>query len=163
MDDFKQMLPLVAAVCNPGLRERHWVKMSEIAGQDLTPAPVSCPYACMPSPCVVHTLLSIQLIYMYVCTYICAFHKYHYTYIRMYICTYVLLIILLHVHMRSQYCYIHTYVHCFMSIHTYVCTPASFHIHTLLSLVHNTKRNCYICTYVHQIEFCSGFEPIPVH
>jgi dynein heavy chain len=41
VDDFKQNLPLIAAVCNPGLRERHWVKMSEIAGQDLTPGPDS--------------------------------------------------------------------------------------------------------------------------
>ena len=41
MDEFKQHLPLLSALCNPGLRERHWVKMTEIAGQELKPSAVS--------------------------------------------------------------------------------------------------------------------------
>ena len=40
MDDFKENIPLISALFNPGLRERHWVKMSEIAEQDLTPTEV---------------------------------------------------------------------------------------------------------------------------
>ena len=37
VDEFKEHLPLLAALFNPGLRDRHWEKMSEIAGQDLRP------------------------------------------------------------------------------------------------------------------------------
>ena len=37
MDEFKEHLPLLSALFNPGLRDRHWEKMSEIAGQDLRP------------------------------------------------------------------------------------------------------------------------------
>lgn len=37
VDDFKEHSSLIAALFNPGLRERHWVKMSEIASQDLKP------------------------------------------------------------------------------------------------------------------------------
>lgn len=37
VDDFKEYLGLIAALFNPGLRERHWDKMSEIASQDLKP------------------------------------------------------------------------------------------------------------------------------
>ena len=40
MDDFKENIPLISALFNPGLRERHWEKMSEIAEQDLTPTEV---------------------------------------------------------------------------------------------------------------------------
>ena len=40
MDEFKQHLPLLSALCNPGLRERHWVRMTEIAGQELKPSAV---------------------------------------------------------------------------------------------------------------------------
>lgn len=41
MDDFKELQGLVAALFNPGLRDRHWEKMSSIAGQDLHPTEVN--------------------------------------------------------------------------------------------------------------------------
>jgi len=41
VDDFKEHLQLIQALFNPGLRERHWDKMSEIAEQDLKPTEVS--------------------------------------------------------------------------------------------------------------------------
>ena len=31
---------MISSLFNPGLRARHWEKMSEIAGQDLTPTEV---------------------------------------------------------------------------------------------------------------------------
>ncbi|XP_074055006.1 dynein axonemal heavy chain 12 isoform X7 [Macrotis lagotis] len=34
---FKENIPTVTILCNPGLRARHWQEMSEIAGFDLTP------------------------------------------------------------------------------------------------------------------------------
>ena len=34
---FKKDVPLIATLCNPGIRERHWHKMSEICGRDITP------------------------------------------------------------------------------------------------------------------------------
>lgn len=37
VDDFKEYLGLIGALFNPGLRERHWEKMSQIANQDLKP------------------------------------------------------------------------------------------------------------------------------
>ena len=37
VDDFKEHLTLIGALFNPGLRDRHWEKMSEIACQDLKP------------------------------------------------------------------------------------------------------------------------------
>eukprot|EP01135_Chromosphaera_perkinsii_P000898 Nk52_evm61s152 gene=Nk52_evmTU61s152 len=35
--EFRVHIPLLAVVCNPGLRERHWTNMSELTGQDITP------------------------------------------------------------------------------------------------------------------------------
>ncbi|CAH8298254.1 unnamed protein product [Schistosoma turkestanicum] len=35
--DFKENIPIIAILCNPGIRKRHWDAMSEIAGIDLTP------------------------------------------------------------------------------------------------------------------------------
>ena len=43
VDDFKEYLGLIAALFNPGLRERHWDKMSQIANQDLKPNEVEAP------------------------------------------------------------------------------------------------------------------------
>ena len=40
MDDikeFKKDVPLISILCNPGIRERHWHKMSDICGRDITP------------------------------------------------------------------------------------------------------------------------------
>ena len=33
----QEIVPVISIMCNPGIRERHWSKMSEIAGFDLTP------------------------------------------------------------------------------------------------------------------------------
>ena len=33
----QEIVPVISIMCNPGIRERHWAKMSEIAGFDLTP------------------------------------------------------------------------------------------------------------------------------
>ncbi|XP_071484907.1 dynein axonemal heavy chain 12-like [Diadema antillarum] len=35
--EFKEYIPTIAILCNPGIRPRHWSKMSDIAGFDLTP------------------------------------------------------------------------------------------------------------------------------
>lgn len=32
---FQAYTPLIAAVCNPGLRERHWAAMAEIVGFEI--------------------------------------------------------------------------------------------------------------------------------
>ena len=40
VDEFKEHLPLIASLFNPGLRDRHWEKMSELADQDLKPTEV---------------------------------------------------------------------------------------------------------------------------
>ncbi|CAH8538598.1 unnamed protein product [Heterobilharzia americana] len=34
---FKENIPVIAILCNPGIRKRHWDAMSQIAGKDLTP------------------------------------------------------------------------------------------------------------------------------
>ena len=34
---FKEYIPVISILCNPGIRERHWVKMSAIAQKDITP------------------------------------------------------------------------------------------------------------------------------
>lgn len=33
----QEYIPLIGTLCNPGLRERHWKQMSEIAEIDITP------------------------------------------------------------------------------------------------------------------------------
>ncbi|XP_045065490.1 dynein axonemal heavy chain 12 [Coregonus clupeaformis] len=35
--DFKEHIPMVSILCNPGIRARHWVQMSDIVDYDLTP------------------------------------------------------------------------------------------------------------------------------
>ncbi|XP_055503511.1 dynein axonemal heavy chain 12 [Leucoraja erinacea] len=35
--DFKEVVPIVSILCNPGMRPRHWSQMSEVVGYDLTP------------------------------------------------------------------------------------------------------------------------------
>lgn len=35
--NIKVQLPLVAVICNPGLRERHWQDMSDLVSKDLKP------------------------------------------------------------------------------------------------------------------------------
>eukprot|EP00049_Salpingoeca_infusionum_P016530 m.339145 g.339145 ORF g.339145 m.339145 type:complete len:4022 (-) comp16092_c0_seq1:259-12324(-) len=37
VDVFKENVPLIQAICNPGLRERHWDQINELVGFDLTP------------------------------------------------------------------------------------------------------------------------------
>ncbi|XP_063446016.1 dynein axonemal heavy chain 3-like isoform X5 [Mytilus trossulus] len=37
IDKFKQHLPILSTICNPGIRERHWQRMSDIVGTDIRP------------------------------------------------------------------------------------------------------------------------------
>ncbi|XP_033109939.1 dynein heavy chain 3, axonemal-like isoform X2 [Anneissia japonica] len=37
IDKFKQHLPILSVVCNPGIRDRHWERMSDVVGFELKP------------------------------------------------------------------------------------------------------------------------------
>ena len=37
LDEFKKNIPVIGILCNPGIRDRHWDKMSEIAKRNLKP------------------------------------------------------------------------------------------------------------------------------
>ena len=37
IDKFKNYLPLLQVICNPGLKERHWKQISAIVGKDIQP------------------------------------------------------------------------------------------------------------------------------
>ena len=37
VEAFKAHLPIIQALCNPGMRPRHWVKVSEIIGETIEP------------------------------------------------------------------------------------------------------------------------------
>lgn len=39
LEKFKENLPILATFCNPGIRDRHWEKMSKVVGFDLKPEP----------------------------------------------------------------------------------------------------------------------------
>ncbi len=39
LDSFKEHLPLLQTFCNPGIRDRHWERMSEVVGFELKPEP----------------------------------------------------------------------------------------------------------------------------
>ncbi|XP_075250490.1 dynein axonemal heavy chain 3-like isoform X2 [Convolutriloba macropyga] len=44
VDKFKQFLPILTVICNPGLRDRHWKSMSDIVGYNIKPEPDSTLY-----------------------------------------------------------------------------------------------------------------------
>eukprot|EP00094_Tigriopus_californicus_P011376 TCALIF_10981-PA protein Name:"Similar to Dnah3 Dynein heavy chain 3, axonemal (Mus musculus)" AED:0.21 eAED:0.21 QI:4/1/0.5/1/1/1/2/0/144 len=35
--EFRKNIPLIRCLCNPGIRKRHWLQMSDIIGFDITP------------------------------------------------------------------------------------------------------------------------------
>jgi len=41
IERFRTFIPLLQAVCNPGLRDRHWKQMSNLTGVQLKPTPES--------------------------------------------------------------------------------------------------------------------------
>ena len=66
VDDFKEHLPMIGALFNPGLRDRHWEKMSTIAEQDLRPNEVGGCYVTLskgklPYCCVIVLLFGIKV------------------------------------------------------------------------------------------------------
>ncbi|XP_033631251.1 dynein heavy chain 3, axonemal-like [Asterias rubens] len=44
IDKFKVHLPLLGVICNPGIRDRHWERMSEVVGFELKPKPETSMY-----------------------------------------------------------------------------------------------------------------------
>lgn len=52
VQSFQENLPLITAICNPGLRERHWGVLAEVVGFDIKrdevgPAGPWASHACM--------------------------------------------------------------------------------------------------------------------
>ena len=41
IDRFKNHLPVLQIICNPGLKPRHWKQMSQVVGKEITPEPTS--------------------------------------------------------------------------------------------------------------------------
>ena len=39
IEDFKENLPLISCLCNPGMRDRHWHQISDIVGYSIAPEP----------------------------------------------------------------------------------------------------------------------------
>ena len=39
LDAFKENVPLLHALCNPGLRQRHWAEISNVIGFEMGPDP----------------------------------------------------------------------------------------------------------------------------
>jgi len=42
VEEFREFLPLVCTLFNPGMRDRHWLEVSEIVGFDLRPGDDMC-------------------------------------------------------------------------------------------------------------------------
>ena len=42
VEEFKENMPLIQTLFNPGLRDRHWAKISEIVGYNLRPDDSYC-------------------------------------------------------------------------------------------------------------------------
>jgi len=42
VEEFREHLPLVRALFNPGMRERHWMQVSEVVGFNLQPDDDMC-------------------------------------------------------------------------------------------------------------------------
>ena len=41
LDKFRENIPLLQVVCNPGIRDRHWKQMGETVGFELKPDPTT--------------------------------------------------------------------------------------------------------------------------
>lgn len=54
---FQTYLPLISAVCNPGLRERHWEALAELVGFTIKQDEVSLPSS---ADCVYKTTDAMQ-------------------------------------------------------------------------------------------------------
>jgi dynein heavy chain len=37
LDEFMTNMPMIKVLCNPGMRERHWDRLSEISGMEIKP------------------------------------------------------------------------------------------------------------------------------
>ncbi|XP_077762989.1 dynein axonemal heavy chain 3 isoform X1 [Canis aureus] len=42
IDKFKQHIPILSISCNPGMKDRHWQQISEIAGYEIKPTETTC-------------------------------------------------------------------------------------------------------------------------